>query len=79
LDVANYAVENTVPSGWLVSDISDFGVSDTINNKVKYGPFFDNQARTLTYRITPPGTASGTYLFEGIASFDGMNKTIAGN
>ncbi len=73
-----YAVEDQAPSGWLVSAISDGGAFDTANGKVKWGPFFDNEVRTLTYTVTPPSGATGTQSFAGVASFDGASVGITG-
>ena len=44
---------------------------DPTNRKVKYGPFSDDTARTLTYQVTPPSTVSGTATFTGLASLGG--------
>ncbi|MFZ2630165.1 MAG: BACON domain-containing carbohydrate-binding protein, partial [Desulfosalsimonadaceae bacterium] len=77
-EVASYAVEDLFPTGWTVSNISDSGDIDAVANKVKFGPFLDQNERTLTYDITPPVTASGPYTFAGIASFDGNNVAVGG-
>jgi len=74
-----YAVEDAPPTGWTVSDIKNAGIFDTVNNKVKWGLFFDNTARTFTYTATPPAGASGIKTFSGTASFDGTNVTISGD
>ncbi len=49
-----YAVEDGPPTGWTVSNIDSGGVFDTGTGTVKWGPFFDNQSRTLGYEVTPP-------------------------
>jgi hypothetical protein len=54
-------------------------VFDPVKGKVKFGPFFDHKARTLTYEVTPPENASGTKEFSGIGSADGVNNTIGGD
>lgn len=77
-DVSSYVIEDNVPQGWTVFDINQSGSFDAVNNKVKYGPFFDNAARTLIYQITPPAEAKGNYDFTGIASFDGSSIEITG-
>jgi hypothetical protein len=74
-----YAVEDTPPSGWAVSGIDNSGQWDSANGKVKWGPFFDNQARTLHYSVTPPAGTTGTYSFLGTLSMDGVNSAICGN
>jgi len=73
-----YAVEDTPPSGWTVSGIDNGGQFDSANRKVKWGLFFDNTSRTLTYTATPPAGETGTKTFAGLASFDGTNVTIGG-
>jgi hypothetical protein len=50
-------------------------VFDAATGLVKWGPFFDDQPRTLTYRIVlPPGVAM-TRL-RGRVSFDGAVERI---
>ena len=73
-----YAVEDAPPDGWTVSNINENGSWDSINKKVKWGPFFDSNPRTLTYQATPPAGQTGTKTFSGTASFDGTNVAIGG-
>ncbi|MBS1811226.1 MAG: hypothetical protein JST84_23890 [Acidobacteria bacterium] len=75
----SYAVEDVPPTGWAVSGIDNGGQFDAVNNKVKWGPFFDAQARTLTYSVTPPVGTTGTKTFAGTASVNGVSSTICGN
>jgi hypothetical protein len=77
-DTAGQAVEDSFPLGWSISQISHDGVLDTINQKVKWGPFFDDNGRVLTYVATPPATAHERVVFQGTASFDGLNISIFG-
>jgi hypothetical protein len=72
------AVEDEPPDGWTVGTINSSGVFDAATGKVKWGPFFDASPRTLTYALTPPGSASGRATFTGAASFDGGGDPIAG-
>jgi hypothetical protein len=72
------AVEETPPEGWLVSEISNGGSFDAVNNKVKW-VFLDGETRTLTYQATPPSGETGIQEFSGVASFDGMNAPIGGS
>ena len=65
LGTANYAVLDTPPAGWIVSAISDGGVFDAPSGQVRFGPFADATARTLTYDVTPPITETGTKNFSG--------------
>jgi Immunoglobulin domain len=73
-----YGVEDEVPAGWAVANIDNSGAFDSVNNKVKWGPFFDSTTRTLSYSITPPAGASGPVTFSGSASFDGVDVAISG-
>ena len=77
-DASAQTISDTPPAGWLISDVSDGGAVDAANGKVKWGPFFDSQARTLTYRVTPPATAAGLATFSGNLSVDGVNITVSG-
>jgi uncharacterized repeat protein (TIGR03803 family) len=84
-DVVTYAVEDQVPIGWAVTNIfvdgaplSGQALFDSYTHKVKWGPFDDNIARTLTYQITPPPGVSGLFSFLGITSFDGPDVPITG-
>lgn len=72
-----FAVEEVPPPGWLVRFVSGGGRFDTKNQRIKWGPFFGTETRTLTYEVTPlntPGEAS----FAGTGSFDGTSQVIAG-
>ena len=77
-DVSAYAVEDAIPDGWEISNVSDAGSFDAIDNKVKFGPFMDQSERSLTYDVTPPTTAAGSQHFTGMASFDGSMMEITG-
>jgi len=76
-----YAVEDTPPEGWHVdpNSINEFGEWDSVNKKVKWGPFFDNTSKILTYNIKAPCDANGCYSVYGTASFDGRNQSICGD
>lgn len=74
-----YALEDTVPWGWTVSTISHEGIFDTLSRKVKFGPFFDAEQRTLTYRVTPQDDDLKEETFFGQLSVDGKAITITGD
>lgn len=78
VEIQVYAVEDAPPSGWAVGSINENGQWDNVNKKVKWGLYFDHNARTLTYQVTPPVGETGTKTFSGTASFDGTNATIGG-
>jgi hypothetical protein len=77
--VSVYAVEDRPPTNWAVRELSHGGVFDTHTGKVKFGPFFDHESRTLTYQVTPPPGAQGVFAFVGTASADGVNSPITGD
>ena len=74
-----YAVEDQPPIGWAVSEISHEGRFDSATGKVKFGPFTDTTARTLSYRVTPPAGVTGLKEFTGVGSIDGVNYRIGGD
>ena len=77
--VSAYAVEERVPYGWVVTNVSSDGVFCPATMKVRWGAFLDNTARTLSYTITPAATnAPSVVEFAGVASFDGINGPITG-
>ncbi len=67
-----HAVEDAVPVGWTVIEISHGGHFDERNQKVKWGPFLDNGQRELSYTVRSPAT-NGSFTFAAQASFDGLN------
>jgi uncharacterized delta-60 repeat protein len=77
--VAVYAVQEQPPIHWMVTNISHGGVFDRATGKVKFGPYFDNTARTLTYDVFPPPGFTGVGQFAGGASADGGSTEIAGD
>jgi hypothetical protein len=74
-----YAVEDRPPGDWTVSEVSHEGAFDAVTGKVKFGPFTDGEARTLSYGVTPPPTAAGRVEFAGSSSIDGKVYPIAGD
>jgi hypothetical protein len=76
---ANYAIQDGPPLGWPVTGISNDGHFDEINGLVKWGPFYDDDIRALSYTVTPPAGESGSKTFLGVASFDGSSEAIGGD
>ena len=78
--VSVYAVEEFVGSGWEVEGITVNGAFDQHTQTVKWGPFFDNQARELQYVLVPtmdsvfPTEINGTVSVDGV----GTQATEAG-
>ena len=73
-----YAVEEQIPTGWEVLSVSHGGAFDTVQRKVKWGPFLDDGERELTYDATV-GTAQGPITLVGTGSFDGFNVPVTGS
>jgi len=73
-----YTVNDTPPGGWALGAISHGGQLDPATGQVKFGPFADAAARTLTYELTPPISETGPKNFVGIASKDNVISGING-
>jgi hypothetical protein len=71
-----YAVEEEIPDGLLVLEVMDGGVVDEIQNKLKWGPFFDNEVRTFRYSIEAINQPT---TFSGVVSVDGTGTEISGD
>jgi len=69
-----FTVEDKPPMDWTVdmASINESGVWDSVNSKVKWGPYYDNQPRTLSYNVTAASDANGTKIFNGVISCDGV-------
>ncbi|MEE9295166.1 MAG: hypothetical protein V3W34_09445 [Phycisphaerae bacterium] len=70
-------VEDTPPSGWSISNISDGGSWDPVNRKVKW-VFFNGHPRTVSYIATPPTEKAGEVCFAGSINFDGGPNLCVG-
>ena len=49
-----YAVEESLPSGFTTASITGNGAFDPNSSRIKWGPFFDNTPRDLSYVLTAP-------------------------
>lgn len=76
-----FGIEDATPANWIdVSNIDNGGTWDSINKKVKWGPYFSDQPITLHYDLAPPvPVPGGTPCFNGVASIDGGNQAIGGS
>ena len=75
--VIAYLAEDQVPAGWAVTNIlvdgatlSGYTAFDSYHSEVKWGPFPDNTARVLSYQITPPANATGTFTLFSLPGSD---------
>ena len=76
--IGSHGVVETLPTGWTASGMSHFGVLSTDGTQVRWGPFLDATARTLTFQAVPPSGASGTATFAGVGDFGGVSVTATG-
>jgi hypothetical protein len=77
---SSYALEDTPPAGWIVSEISNDGVYDEVNHKVKWGPFFASTLpRSVSYVVVSPDLTAVVVCFSGTVSVDGINQPICGD
>ncbi len=77
-EVFVYAVEETIPNGLNVLNVGESGFFDSGSRKIKWGPFFDNNERVLTYTVSSVADESGPYPLAGIGSFDGVDEAVIG-
>lgn len=73
-----WVLEEIPPTGWAISNITEDGVLDTVSGKVKFGPYTDSRARSLSYQVLPPADAQGVFKFEGALSVDGKTSPVGG-
>jgi hypothetical protein len=74
-----YLVEEVVPQGWTVSNISDDGTFDSANHIVKWGLFYDANPQKLSFDLLPPQDSKGKLKITGLASFDGYDVPLGGH
>lgn len=71
-----FAVEETPPPGWRIRYINSEGRLDTRQGRIRWGPFYGGEARTLGYELTALNDAVPE--FAGTASFDGASVSVGG-
>jgi hypothetical protein len=76
--VVAQAFEDQPPSGWTISTASDGGQWDAIRGCVKFGPYFDDQARDLSYTLVPGLAFSSVEIFGGTAAADDITTPVIG-
>ena len=70
-----YSVSEVVPAGLSPSQISAAGVFSAATRTIRWGPFLDAQARTVSYRLSG---SDGSYELSGAGSFDGFDSETPG-
>lgn len=74
-----YVVEDQLPAGWTAGTVSDGGVFDVANHKVKFGPFNGATSRRLHYTARSTTNSIGPAQFGGVMSIDGSDFSIGGD
>lgn len=72
-----FAVEEAPPAGWLVRFVSNEGRYDAKNKLIKWGPFYGEETRVLSYELTPLSAVANA-AFAGKGSFDGTSYAAEG-
>jgi hypothetical protein len=73
-DTTTYAVEEMLPPTWRVANL---GGASLARGMIRFGPFYDSQARDLTYSVTPMTNAI-IGQFQGQVSCDGSFEMVQG-
>lgn len=76
--VVAQAFEDQPPQGWTVTVASDGGQWDPLLGRVKFGPYFDDQARDLSYTVVPGPGLAPTAVFSGTAAADDLTTPVMG-
>ncbi len=70
-----YSIDETVPSGWTVTNATDGGDYTSETGHVKWVVTSGAADKTYSYTVDVPADASGAYTFDGIYAFEGMTDT----
>lgn len=73
-----WAMNEQVPTGWIVSVPSHGGAWDASTGRIKWGVFTDAIPRSITYQVTPPATERGAGQFLGKTQFGATEVVVAG-
>lgn len=77
--ICAYAVEENIPLEYEVSSVSADGLYDSVQRRIKWGPFMDAQPRTLSYQLKPTNGRNGWLNLVGRISFDGQESAVQGS
>jgi hypothetical protein len=72
------AVEEELPEGWDVLAVSDEGVFDAAQRRLRWGVFFSGEPRELSYTLAAPSGVASHAAWIGTATFDGRRVAIQG-
>lgn len=76
--VKSYGVEEDVPTGFHVSDITFGGTHDAATGRIKWGPFNDAHPRALEFTLAVPAEPPAEVQLRGHAFFDDQGLTTDG-
>jgi hypothetical protein len=76
-NVLVYAVEEELPAGWEFVTASD-GATNVTRGKLRWGPFFDAKARTLSFEVAATVAAADVTTLTGHGGFDGLGVETSG-
>lgn len=74
-----WAAEEVIPPGWKVLAVEAEGQYDPASGRIRWGVFFDDEPRELSYVAAAPGEVASVGRFHGTVSFDGMVQPIEGS
>jgi hypothetical protein len=77
-DISAYGLEETIPVGWTVAGISDQGIFDPADRKIRWGLFLDDRLRSVNYRLRATGGGTASARLEGLGAFDGNTVEVSG-
>ena len=75
---ANFAVAETIPTGWTVVNCETPGVVNALAGTLHWGPFFAAQPIRLCYTLAPRGATPRAGTLAGTLSVDGTSVPITG-
>jgi len=78
-EVSVYAVEERLFAGFIATDISQGGVFLPAEGLIRWGPFFDHEAREFAYAVSAPANFEGEIAVLGLVSEDGNSFPVTGD
>ncbi len=71
-------MQDRVPTGWTVIQVTNGGVFDPASGQLSWGPFSDNLARELQYQVRSTPDSQDRVQFDGEGNIDALTYPIAG-
>lgn len=76
--VKAYALEETPPIGFSVTNVTGAGVFCRETRKIRWGLFSDLEPRTLSYQLVALTNSPSIARFNGVVSCNGINQPVTG-